>query len=264
MNLAFCLGFRNWYLRHLQRCLESLRTGDARAPILVSILDDKDFHLVTDIADPIVMAAPERQLIVPLMLPYPEWSRSWALNRAADCARRMYPDVTHYVFTDADMIFPSRWFGVARAATLSAPHTLWLTRSRDLAPSTNWVDYHRLFPHRRDGWLLDHSTPHGNDLGQGGAMVVPRAWFDRVGGFDEAYRVWGCEDNDLTLRAEWDGQPVQWLPNAWVAHQWHDRTASPEQWGQVRRNRDYLAQRMLERGPIVRNGAHVHHPEEGS
>jgi hypothetical protein len=258
MKLAYCLGFRNWYLRHLQRCLESLRTWDPTSPIVVTILDEHP-EPVVDVAEGVVKAAREFQPITLAHLPQPEWSRSYALNRAAQLAARTMPDVTHFVFTDADMLFPSTWFGTV-TLTVTDAETLWLTRSRDLPPETVWEQHDGLSYWRRDTWLREHSHPHGNDLGQGGAMVVPRAWFERVGGFDEFYSVWGCEDNDLTLRALWSGRPVTWLPDAiaWVAHQWHDRTwPSAAQWVQVRKNRDYLAQRMLEQGPIARNGARL-------
>jgi hypothetical protein len=78
--------------------------------------------------------------------------------------------------------------------------------------------------------------------------------------------VWGCEDNDLTARAQWDGLDVRRLSNevppwssaefigAWVAHQWHRRDwPTPEQLAQVRRNRAYFYQRIADGGPIIRN-----------
>ena len=91
-------------------------------------------------------------------------------------------------------------------------------------------------------------------------MLIPIPWFQEVGGFDEVYQVWGAEDNDLILRARWAGLDVAWLlpeQDAWVVHQHHTRSwPVPSQMAQVRRNRDYLAQRELEQGPIIRNCHH--------
>jgi len=85
-------------------------------------------------------------------------------------------------------------------------------------------------------------------------MVVPAEWFWKVGGFDEFYQVWGAEDQDLVDRATWDGLPVQWLPEAWVVHQWHRRDwPTPAQFDVVNRNRVYYRARGVARGPIVRN-----------
>lgn len=244
MSLAFCLGFRNWHVQHLRRCLVSIR-AHTDAPIMLCDLGSDDLAAVQNsLFDDVTL----------LVYPQPEWSRSIALNFAADQSPRDR-GVTHYVFTDADMIFPGSWFEYVETVNLDA-NVLWLTRSRDLHPvSMAILDLKMTGFKIEDQWLYDWSSPHGNDLGQGAAMIVPRVWFEKVGGFDEYYRVWGCEDNDLTMRAEWDGLTVQWLDNqAWVAHQWHRRDwPTPEQLAQVRRNREYFYQRLVNRGPIVRN-----------
>jgi GT2 family glycosyltransferase len=110
-------------------------------------------------------------------------------------------------------------------------------------------------PQPSDWELYQSSTIHPT-VGQGGAMVVPIPWFIKVGGFDEAYEVWGAEDNDLVLRAQWDGLPIEWLPeeSAWVVHQYHNRAwPTTKQADQVKRNRVYLAERIAAKGPIIRN-----------
>lgn len=238
MNPAVCLGFRNWHVPHLQRCVETLQRGGI--PIIVADLGSK----------PSLSALLREWLMVRVVeAPSEEWSRSKALNLAAKAAP---PDVDTFIFTDADMLFPVSWF----KALIRAPHTdttMWLTDSRDLSPLSGgrapdwWLD---------DMWLFRVSQPHDR-IGQGAAMVVPRRWFESVGGFDEFYAVWGAEDNDLVLRAEWAGLDVQWLgppDDAWVTHQWHRRDwPTPAQLAQVKRNRAYLNERIRARGPITRN-----------
>lgn len=237
---AVCLGFRNWHVPHLERCVETLQRGGL--PIVIADLGSRpslkgllgDWPLVTVVEAPAV-----------------EWSRSVALNTAA----RACPEhIKTLVFTDADMLFPASWFGaMTTAVTMHDHNNVWLTDSRDLSPLAGgrsiewWMD---------DAWLHRVSVPHDR-VGQGAAMVIPRKWFESVGGFDEYYRVWGAEDNDLVLRAEWAGLTVDWLgppEAAWVTHQWHRRDwATPAQLAQVQRNRAYLAERIAESGPIVRN-----------
>lgn len=243
--MGFCLGFRNWSLEHLQRCLASIRSNTI-APIIVTDLGS-DEGLIRFVRQTVDKAGGRL-----LSEPAQEWSRSRALNLAA---RAQSPEVDWLVCTDADMLFPSSWFPLADlVATTEEERKLWLTRSRDLDQLA--TESLPMLPfHPSDAWLWESSAPHGNDLGQGAAMLIPRDWFERVGGFDEYYTVWGCEDNDLTLRAQWSGCPVDWLPLAWVAHQWHPRDwPTPTQFEQVRRNREYLYQRMVDRGPVVRNG----------
>jgi hypothetical protein len=63
----------------------------------------------------------------------------------------------------------------------------------------------------------------------GGLLVVTRAAFDAVGGYDESYQGWGYEDSDMNLRllrtVGWDRLP------GWAWHLWHgreDNTPRPE------------------------------------
>jgi hypothetical protein len=243
-DVVACLGFRDWHVAHLRRCLDTLT--QVKLPIVLADLGSRPATRAA------VRETVQQHANVTLVeAEADEWSRSRALNLAAAAAAA----ADTLVFTDADMLFPARW-GWALRWNLSRPRgteTLWLTDSRDLPsldfplPSDWW---------RNAGWLHRSSTPHTR-LGQGAAMIVPRRWFTSVGGFDEFYKVWGAEDNDLVLRAEWSGLPVEWLgppESAWVAHQWHRRDwPTSDQIEQVQRNRAYLAARITARGPVVRN-----------
>ncbi len=234
---AFCLGFRDWHRDHLERCLRSIR-AHTPSPIIVCDLGSDERVL------PPLRALVEAVGGRLVSEPQPQWSRSRALNVAAAAAP---PDVLRYVFTDADMIFPRAWF---LAADTADPLQFYTTRARDLSE----VLTEHLPPQPSDEWLHTQSTPHP-PVGQGAAMLVPGDWFWKVGGFDEFYQVWGAEDQDLVERATWDGLSVGWLPGAWVAHQWHRRDwPTPPQWEAVQRNRNYFQARLIERGPIVRNG----------
>lgn len=233
--ITFCLGFRNWHLDHLNRCVESL------VPFNLPIV------AVDCSPEPAKIARARHLLIV--REPTEEWSRSYALNQAAREVKQHGP-TPWLCFTDADMIFPSHWLKSAIAATAikwKGDPPIRLTHSRDLPEDFDFSAYYD------DETLRRASTPHPS-VGMGAAMLVPRHWFERVGGFDEFYKVWGCEDNDLVWRAAWDGLEIDWLPNTFVAHQWHRRDwPTPMQYDQVTRNREYYCQRVAERGPIVRN-----------
>jgi len=243
--LTICLGVKDWYLDHLERCLGSLR-AQCDAPIVVADLSvtARSVGRVATVYGATTVAEPQEI-----------WSRARALNRAA--ARAETPWL---VFTDADMIFPPTWWAAVMAA-LAAPvagaePVCWLTRSRDIRqPLMGFLP--------PDGVLSAEVLVAMSDLhptvGQGAGMIVPRRWFEEVGGFDETYQTWGGEDNDLTLRVEWAGGTVQWLPDptrAFAAHQWHDRTwPTHADLAQVDRNRAYLAARIAAGGPIARNRA---------
>lgn len=238
--MTFCLGFRHWYARHLDRCLTSLARFNL--PIIVTVGDGS--QVIADIVT--------AHGATPLMYSMSEWSRSVALNQAAEVATTPY-----VVCTDADMIFPSHWLRVAE--TYASPHRLCLTDSRDTVPGETSSMLSIMLDdvlhwHNMDNWLLRNTKEHSR-VGQGAAAIIPRHWFVSVGGFDEFYSCWGCEDEDIVDRAQWDGLDVVWLPHTFVAHQWHRRDwPTQEQYAQVQRNREYLAARRAERGPIARNG----------
>ena len=241
---SFCVGFRDWHLTHLERCLYFIeRIAATDDEIIVCDLGSKGtvaaevLGLTRRLRDALFVSAPSDG-----------WSRAEALNRAAAQARRPL-----LVLADADTLLPICWAQAIAADLASDPASpLRLTRSRDM-PDTRPSGFP--FPGvLDDAWLYAISTEHP-ETGQGAAMVARRDWFSLVGGFDEAYRTWSAEDNDLALRAEWDTDaPVRWVPGAWAAHQWHPRDwATAADAEQVRRNREYLAARIAERGPVVRN-----------
>lgn len=243
--ITFCLGFYHWHREHLTRCLASLERFHQRVLLVAG-------HEMPDLGAAVEV----------VFRPMQTWSRSYALNEAAALARTPY-----LCFTDADMIFPSNWYSIAKSYALSRTFGFFLTDSRDLQENMPY----RLLTHsllddptgdRHRRVMLDLSTPHDR-VGQGGGMIVPREWFLRVGGFDEFYRVWAAEDNDLVQRIGWDGFDVEWLPNTFVAHQWHRRDwPSEEQVLQVQKNRDYFRDRIMAGGPIIRNGGPVRWGEE--
>ena len=232
--ITICLGFRAWHHEHLRHALDALARLDL--PIVVV---DASMHMDTVVADLCTYSGARY-----VSAPWHEWSRARALNAAAQ-----HVSTSHVCFTDADMLFPRSWRPHAERALRIDPHTLWLTHSRDLDALATRATALGV----SDLGLELLSTAHP-DVGHGAGMLVDLAWFRRVGGFDEFYSVWGAEDNDLVLRAHWDGKSVDWIPNAFVAHQYHRRDwPTPAQMAQVQRNRDYLRARIDAKGPIVRN-----------
>jgi glycosyltransferase involved in cell wall biosynthesis len=66
----------------------------------------------------------------------------------------------------------------------------------------------------------------------GGNLGVARADYERVNGYDENFRGWGCEDDDLRLRlraAGVDVASISWWTQAY--HLWHPKAPSaPDTW----------------------------------
>jgi glycosyltransferase involved in cell wall biosynthesis len=61
-----------------------------------------------------------------------------------------------------------------------------------------------------------------NDRGLGGTFICTRTDFDRVGGYDEMYRCWGEEDNDLYDALQFVGLECRELPGDLLTHLAHD------------------------------------------
>lgn len=67
-----------------------------------------------------------------------------------------------------------------------------------------------------------------------GNSSVPRERVRAIGGFDEEFRGWGFEDNDLALRLQESGLPLRFEPQAYTVHQVHP--AAPMKAADHRRN----------------------------
>ena len=66
----------------------------------------------------------------------------------------------------------------------------------------------------------------------GGNVGIARRDYERVNGYDENFRGWGCEDDDLRLRLRATGLRIQSiLPWTCTYHLWHPRGATtPRLW----------------------------------
>lgn len=102
---------------------------------------------------------------------------------------------------------------------------------------------------RPDGWqaLAAVGSRHGNPCS--GALVVPVDVVAMIGGFDERYTAWGCEDRCFLLAAEACIGPARRVPGpAW--HWWHPRAVDKG----VQNGRGYELERDLARRYVAAAG----------
>lgn len=92
----------------------------------------------------------------------------------------------------------------------------------------------------------------------GGNVGIYRADYERVNGYDENFRGWGCEDDDLRLRLRAAGIHIHSiLHRTWTYHLWHPPTAStPARWRDganvrylLRKHRPVFCERGLVHAP---------------
>jgi GT2 family glycosyltransferase len=106
--------------------------------------------------------------------------------------------------------------GALEPSSCWALPTLWstlmfVTGLSSLARGSRWLD-----PESMGGWARD--TVREVDVVTGCLMLVPRAVWDELGGFDERYFMYG-EDADLALRARAAGLRPIVCPDAVVVHE---------------------------------------------
>lgn len=208
------LGVWNRVSERLENCLKSLRGQSLpEANIDVTIADLGSAPEVE--AELRRLASAYRVRLVLLRVPDATWSRPYTQNAAVRCAA---PRAKYLLTTDVDMIFQPRFCELLLRAHLAFPNAHvfgdWLNLPEGaVGPETDVVgDYERL--RAKGTWV---GLP-----GAGAFQSWPRAWFERVGGFDERMAGWGAEDDDLRARARRDGLRFVSLQRfATLCHQWH-------------------------------------------
>lgn len=163
------------------------------------------------------------------------WARGRAVNAAADIAG----DWDVALIADADTV-PDReavrfaaGLALARGAAIR-PHD----RLYALNPAqTRWL--------LRKGLKRLNLHARQRTLPGGGLLVVSRAAWDAVEGYDELYEGWGHEDSDfhtrLLARADWDRIPGE------AVHLWHPRDVNPN----VAVNREMMRETQTQNRPAI-------------
>lgn len=118
---------------------------------------------------------------------------------------------------------------VARNLGAAAADAPWICFvDADVAISPEFADAVR--PTLTAGCFYRVPSPDG---GLGGTFVCARADFERVGGYDETYRGWGEEDNDLYDALEFAGVRPGLLPAGLMEHLAHDDAARIRHYGDL-------------------------------
>jgi glycosyltransferase involved in cell wall biosynthesis len=141
----------------------------------------------------------------------PEQAGDWVCARHAAAQVVRVPDQAHFNASAARN---------AGARHADAPWICFVDSDVVLAPEFSRATLPALAP---GGYYRAFSS----DRGLGGTFVCARADFERAGGYDEMYRCWGEEDNDLYDALQFAGLQARELPESLLAHLAHgdaDRT----------------------------------------
>lgn len=157
------------------------------------------------------------------------WNRSAAINAAANAAGSW--DVA--VIVDADTVHQAQLLkqAVAQALADSSVVVPWNLRwklSREGSLRFMQGDPRRPSHSNRDLDHTDRTPARLPIIHRGGAIVVSRAAWDAIGGFDEAFEGWGHEDVAFRIAAETlsPGGLKELRGTIW--HLWHERSKPSE------------------------------------
>lgn len=223
-ELAIVFGYRNREPIRVKRCLESL-----------SKQTDSDFRVVfVDYGSEKIFADHIKEIVAQYgFVDYHySFTQGWFWNRAhaLNTGVRIAGDVTFVVTSDIDLIFPIDFVSQLK---------------KNLKPDLELHIVANNLPEKFDRWdqLQDRKRAYGKKRGNtalGLVQGVAKSVFERVGGFDEYYCIWGAEDEDLNERLKKVGIETKWLDinTPPLYHQWHATSGPrsfnlPSRWQEV-------------------------------
>ena len=219
VQISAIIPVRNRSTDRLDNCLRALRWQDAADGSYEIILSD--FGSSAEHASTLRQMAQAHGARVVRTETDEIWNRSRALNIGIRAANGKF------VFcTDADMIFAPNFLSTLLAVQHdSQDQALVVCRCRDLpetVPEQPWG--------LKDFPQLLEQAPYREKLGTGACQMALRSTFEDLRGYDEGFKFWGMEDNDMKFRAVRSGLRLVWVhEKTSMLHQWHpsDRGKKP-------------------------------------
>lgn len=150
-----------------------------------------------------------------------DWNKCIALNIAS-----LHATGNFLYFTDIDLMFHERYIEHLYDS-LDAKSQMY---TRVYMVNEKFTAYNTVFNIDRNS-ISEISHTSGK-----GILLVSKAVFEEIGGYDEYYSDWGVEDNDIYIRLTAYGLKEKWADyeNYPVFHQWHPTNERfhiyPEKW----------------------------------
>ncbi len=225
-------------LRNLLRSLHAQKSESACHVLVV------DYGSAPGHAADVASLAQEHGADVLRMAGPLEWNRARALNLGWRSAKTAY-----VLFADADLVFRNNYARIAVETLHEDPRRLVVSRMLDL-PEGHSVEIDQ---DNVDALGILAQSRNGNGA-HPSIVAVSREAMELVGGYDEAFRLWGSEDEDLFRRLRSLGlDPYDVSDRTSYLHQWHrkyDGVESASLQGQIRANSERL--RVKSGPPAIR------------
>jgi glycosyltransferase involved in cell wall biosynthesis len=215
----------------LHNLLRSLRAQRAASALHVVVVD---YGSAARLAAEVSALAQEHGAHVLRVAGPLEWNRARALNLGLRWAKTAY-----VLFADADLVFRNDYAATAVEALHEDPRRLVVSRMLDL-PEGHSVEI--------DQDNVEELRPLAQSRIADGAhpsiVAASREALELAGGYDEEFRLWGSEDDDLFRRLCNLGlEPHDISDRTLYLHQWHRKHEGVESvslQGQIRANSERL------------------------
>lgn len=239
---------------HLRRSLESIARQQTLRRLEIIVADDGSRD-----ATPHVVAEFAKTTSLPVRFVTHEHEGF----QAARCRNAGVQTATadHYLFVDGDCVLPpghiEAHLAAHRSGVVTSGYCVRLSEEASRAVTHETIargDFLQLAPadelrklagmHRKAWWynLLGHPTKPAL---RSTDFSISRTDFERINGFDEAFRGWGCEDDDLGRRLKAAGiRLVSVLNRTRVYHLWHPPVPSKTGAWREGANVEYLRRKL--------------------
>ena len=204
MKLSIVIGFRNRDLKRVRRCMTSLSDQSNQNFELIFVNYGSDTALAEQVSK-IVHQYTFCRYVYSDTRGYP-WSRAHALNIGIRLAQGEF-----VLTTDIDFVFANNFVDVilANVKKNAVLYSFVYFLPEKFDDFSNISKYHQEFK-------------TSNRDGMGGCCCLEKIILEDIGGFDEYYRYWGIEDEDLHSRLKIKNIEEIWLEDSLTLyHQWH-------------------------------------------
>jgi hypothetical protein len=173
-----------------------------------------------------------------------DWNRAHCLNIGIKRTTTKF-----LITTDTDIIFSKNYVSVLIDTLKNSPLSVIFSKCLDLKESS--TDF--LISEFEKGQPLNpealKSKAEGRSSGEANAGINASytQFYQDIYGYDEYFKLWGSEDNDIKRRLEYFGLKSRSIADkAYYLHQWHPKhdgvNASPELKKTIEKNHQYFQQ----------------------
>jgi predicted glycosyltransferase involved in capsule biosynthesis len=237
-DVSVIIGIRDRYDYKIENALKSLRNQDYDKDLIKIVIVDYGSRIKYFLELKSLCEKYNAEYIRVRRIT--NWSRSHCLNIGIKRAKTKY-----ILVSDVDIIFENNYLSESVKELKKNPSRVIFSEvfdslEGDINENTDILkDYSKI----RDKCLTRNERTKMYDYTFGlGIIITLNCFFHQINGFDENYKVWGFEDEDLIARLGMIGVELKKIETTSYIHQWHPRYdgIKKEERFQIMKNKEYL------------------------